>query len=142
MVKLDYSLRAATARMIWPASLLRSDTSHAPQTSSLPGAERKRECRSYCGSVLCAEQQTPAGRKPLVAAKSNSQRAPPTRALHSIRKRVGLRRWGVVASSDFNSLERSCTDSEAITVISAVSRIGRNITSLQERRARIQLSRR
>lgn len=141
MVKLDCSLRAATARVIWPASLLRSDASRAPQTSSLPGAERKRECRSYCGSVLCAEHQTPAGRKLLVAAKSNSQRAPPTRALHSIRKRVGVAEvgGGVVASSDFISLEQSSTDSEAITVVSVVSRIGRNATSLQERRARIQL---
>lgn len=49
---------------------------------------------------------------------------------------------GVVASSDFISLERSSTDSEAITVVSVVSRIGRNTTSLQERRARIQLSHR
>lgn len=142
MVKLDYSLRAATARVIWPASLLRSDASRAPQTSSLPGAERKESAGVIVGAFFVLSTRRLQGEnfwlRPSQTAREHLQHVPCTASGRG----WGLRRWVVVASFDFISLERSSTDSEAITVVSVVSRIGRNTTFLQERRARIQLSHR
>lgn len=91
-VEMDYSLWIATIWVIWLAIFPLLALKHVSCSTNMNSAsEDKRaqellwDCSLCCAPDACRENT-------LVPAKSNSQKTPPTRALHSIRKYCGEER--------------------------------------------------